>query len=311
MKKKPYLSIKEQISLLEKRGLIIKNKTRLTLYLKNYNYSSVINGYNDFFMHNFSRSSNKYINSSSENIIDLFNFDRNLGGTILSNLLNIERKISTLISEKIIEFSIDKKIENAKYGEILTWGEENIKFIFDRFDWNNNDILNLKNIFIKFCDGKKQLEKYKDKNYENAPIWVLSLYWSFGSAIKIYQYLNKTIKNEISKELIKEFKPEIDNTNLTFVMIMLNDLRNIICHNNVLYKLNYKNNVKEIISFIKSKIDPNFKHASIRIIDILKIIEYIIPKSKIKKIFIDKFNETTLNKFDKNIAKEIKRYLHF
>lgn len=99
-----------------------------------------------------------------------------------------------------------------------------------------------------------------------------------------------------------------------FILIMLNDLRNIICHNNVLYNFNYKNNIKEIISFIKDKINPNFEHTSIRIIDTLKIIEYILPRSKIKKIFINKFEEEIVkneDKFDKKIIKEIKRYLHF
>lgn len=125
---KPIILLSSDNSLVKKkkkRGLKILNKRRLILYLKNYNYSNIINGYNDFFMHNFNKSSNRYVNSSSENIITLFNLDRNLGTLILSNLLNIERKISTLISSKIIEFAIDKKIKNAKYGEILTWNKKN------------------------------------------------------------------------------------------------------------------------------------------------------------------------------------------
>lgn len=172
----------------------------------------------------------------------------------------------------------------------------------------------LKKYLLNFVMEKKQLEKYKNKRYKNAPIWILSLYWSFGNTIKIYKYLNKTIKNEIAKELIRKFERKNNNSSLMFILIMLNDLRNIICHNNVLYNFNYKNNIKEIISFIKDKINPNFEHNSIRIIDALKIIEYILPRSKIKKIFINKFEEEIVkneDKFDKKIIKKIKRYLYF
>lgn len=139
--------------------------------------------------------------------------------------------------------------------------QKTIKFIFDKFNWSKNKNINdFKEIFTKFCDEKKQLEKYKNKRYKNAPIWILSLYWSFGNTIKIYKYLNKTIKNEIAKELIRKFERKNNNSSLMFILIMLNDLRNIICHNNVLYNFNYKNNIKEIINFIRDKINPNLTH---------------------------------------------------
>ena len=69
----------EQIELLKSRNLIIKNESKLKLYLQKYNYQNFINAYNDPFMLNFDRNANRYRNDiDSEHIINLFNFDRTI-----------------------------------------------------------------------------------------------------------------------------------------------------------------------------------------------------------------------------------------
>ena len=48
--KKYYLNIDEQIELLKKRKLNIKEIGKLEHYLQKYSYQDFVNGYNDFFI---------------------------------------------------------------------------------------------------------------------------------------------------------------------------------------------------------------------------------------------------------------------
>ena len=96
---KTHKSIDEQIELLISRGLIIFNKQKIKTYLSIYNYQWLINGYNDPFMLNNNRKSNQYsFNSTSESIIQFFNYDRTISSLILSNVQCIEKTLSSKVS---------------------------------------------------------------------------------------------------------------------------------------------------------------------------------------------------------------------
>lgn len=83
--------------------------------MSSYNYQNFINGYNDFFMINNDRKENKYKKTASSNfIIELFNFDRLVSKYILSNIQNIEIKISTSLAYTLAQFMYDHKLENGK-----------------------------------------------------------------------------------------------------------------------------------------------------------------------------------------------------
>ena len=66
-------------------------------------------------MINNDRKENKYKKTAASNfVIELFNFDRLVSKYILSNIHNIERKISTPLAYTLAQFMYDHKLENGK-----------------------------------------------------------------------------------------------------------------------------------------------------------------------------------------------------
>lgn len=140
MDNKEFKTIDEQIELLKSRGLKIDNEDKLKWYLSSYNYQNFINGYNDLFMINEDRSKNKYKPIASSNqIINLFNFDRWLSKNILSTIQNIERKISSSIAY-VLAINLNY-FNNDKSGNIFKYEFNNpvIEKMFVKMDleeWN-------------------------------------------------------------------------------------------------------------------------------------------------------------------------------
>lgn len=108
LNKKHFLSVEEQIKLLESRKLKIGREKSLEWYLTKYNYQSFINGYNDFFLVD---SSNMYkYEANSDDLIRLFNFDRYISRFILGDIQNIERFLQNAIVQTF--FKTYKKWKN-------------------------------------------------------------------------------------------------------------------------------------------------------------------------------------------------------
>lgn len=108
MYQKPYLTVSEQIELLEQRGLIIADKPTAQGYLENIGYYRLSAYWYPF------RSTSKVIqpngntiplignnfnpNVSFKNVIDLYNFDKGLRTLLLEILDQIEISLRTSIS---------------------------------------------------------------------------------------------------------------------------------------------------------------------------------------------------------------------
>ena len=134
LNEKHFLSVEEQIKLLENRGLSITNLSSLQWYLTKYNYQSFINGYNDFFLVDGARKWNIYKkNVNSDDLIKLFNFDRNISKFILGDIQNIERFLQNAIVQTFsntfnkwkdrTNISIED-MNNLSCGRILMLSEE-------------------------------------------------------------------------------------------------------------------------------------------------------------------------------------------
>lgn len=229
---KPHKTIDEQIELLIDRGLIITNKSKIKTYLSMYNYQLIINGYNDPFMRDNNRRTNKYFfNSTSQSIIDFFNFDRTISNIVFSNVQSIEKtfssKIAYFVSEKMCSLNKDD-------GKILDEISISWNIIFSPKKTKQYDI---KNKIIKYVnENDKLFFKYvsnhnnKQKiNYSDIPIWVLSLRWTFGFVIDLFKCLNQGIQYKIIKSY-SHIKSNIGE----FIKIMefLLKIRNMTAHGN-------------------------------------------------------------------------------
>lgn len=307
---KNFKSIDEQIELLKSKKLNINNEDRLKWYLKSFNYQNFVNGYNDFFMELNNRKTNRYkIEANSEGLIELFNFDRTISKHILSTIQNIERKISTAIAYTIAqELKIKGKDETGKIFN-YKYNDLTIKKIFNDFEneeeWNK---------FIDdFNDGvKRNKGENIFKNFSNIseiPIWSSIIYVSFGSLLNFLKKIKKNIFYEMLKNSCLYNWNQVSRGEFLTILSILKDIRNRICHNNVLYNITITSHHK--ICAIKNFLKIEKKIKKIGLFQLNKIIEMIDSG---KEIFLNnKINElfiNSMNSIDENIKKDIKNKIN-
>lgn len=278
-RKKFITSIDEHIKILKNRNLSIPNIKKFKWYITSYNYYNFVNGYNDLLFVNQDRSTNLYKkNTSSEDIIEIFNFDRTISGYILSSILSFERILSSYITIILGQF-LCKQSERRNplnlYGEIFNIDIKHRKFIFSNYKkYSDTEI---KNIFSKnyVRNNKKVLiEKYHNK-IENVPIWVLSVYWNFGDVKKIIEYLNNFLQDQLIELIQKNLKIQLNREMFIALITMLTKIRNRCAHNNVIYNFSYMND--EVKSFISknSLISSN----KINIFNLVQILDKLLRRN--------------------------------
>ncbi|MGL4647320.1 MAG: Abi family protein [Mycoplasmoidaceae bacterium] len=314
--KKKFRTFEQQIDLLVSRNLKITEKSLLINYLKKYNYQHFINGYNDPFIIGFRRSNNKYLDSATSTaIISLFNFDRDISRLLFSDIIEMERKITTSCA-----YVIAKEISKVGYNHGLfhELNENEWNNIF-MCEYNNN--YQVKLFFLKifmnhrstkllrdyYCGDKlkpgEKLDFRKiewdtfNNGYLDVPIWTYAIFWSFGNLLTLIDMLNMEIKNEIIKihfsklfENYSEFKIVFKN---------LKKIRNIICHHDVLYNFKIKISDKDFKGFLFRNL--KIESSSIRLYDVIRLISLINNNPRVLKLFNQKFEK--LNN-DNYIAKE-------
>lgn len=291
MNNKEFKTIDEQIELLKSRGLKIENEDKLKWYLSSYNYQNFINGYNDLFMINEDRSKNKYKPIASSNqIINLFNFDRWLSKNILSIIQNIERKISSSIAY-VLAINLNY-YNNDKSGNIFKYEFNNplIEKMFVKMDFEEWNEMKSRLLDDKKINKNEKLYKKYNSNSE-IPIWSLIIKMSFGDLILILSKVNENIFFQIMKDS-KIYNWENLNSKKEIILIfkIIKDLRNRICHNNVIYNIEItdRSKIKPISGILKI----DLKKANL--LDIVKIIEKLDNDSYISENVykqLDKYND--------------------
>ena len=197
--KKNFLTVSEQIKLLERRGLEIKNKKSLEWYLTKYNYQSFINGYNDFFLLAQARNLNMYkYKANSDDLISLFNFDRYISKFILGDIQNIERFLQNAIVQtffktyekwKVWKNSNDEDMRYLYQGQILKLSDTSWKIIF------SNDFEKEKSIKKEILEKIKREKNSKllKKVWEswiwrnaNMIIYFVSWFWNINKDYEMF-----------------------------------------------------------------------------------------------------------------------------
>lgn len=175
MIEKEYKTIKEQIEILKKRGLIIRDEDEeesLKTYLLEYGYERVITGSNSLFK--TSNKDNYDENSKAKHLMMAFDIDRNISIEIFKYLSkSAEIKINTIIANTIAEILSEKeegKDELQKNGLIFGINDNEYKIIFPNYK-NKNGIWNLKKWIAgeSVQNGLYDLEiKEAEKDLENS-----------------------------------------------------------------------------------------------------------------------------------------------
>jgi hypothetical protein len=132
------INTRDIIKDLAKQGLYITDKAILNYHIRNFNYNTFIYGYSEPFYANAEQK--KYdADASSDQLINLFKFDRDMANHIIRFILVIEKIMNTNVAYSIInEYEIKDKCLlklNDKYIEqhILT----NIGDVLPKIHYSN------------------------------------------------------------------------------------------------------------------------------------------------------------------------------
>lgn len=308
--KKEFKTFDEQIFLLKQKGLYIDDEEKLKWYLKSFNYQNIINGYNDFFMINNDRKTNKYKNISNSNgIIELFNFDRYISKLLLGDIQNIERKISTSIAYTLSSIMKENNVNDERLFN-LSYDHVTIKKIFKIQNKKEVEWKTIQENILKNLNLKEKIFNNANQDIKEIPVWSLVIHLSFGSLIYLLKIMNKNIFYKIMENSNLKNYNDLSNKEMIEIFEILKNARNRICHNNVLYNITIsdKNNKINLINkFINQDKKPNLYSLVLIIlklekpqqnnyliekinekIDDWKDINYDIKKEIVNKIWVNK-----------------------
>jgi abortive infection bacteriophage resistance protein len=98
---KNVINFRDIVKDLSKHGLHITDKNTLNYYIRNFNYNTFIYEYSGPFL--IDNQQKKYdVDASSDQLINLFKFDRDMSNHILRYILVIEKIINTNVTYEII-----------------------------------------------------------------------------------------------------------------------------------------------------------------------------------------------------------------
>ncbi|CEI81320.1 Abi-like protein [Oceanobacillus oncorhynchi] len=229
-KSKPYIPIDNQIKTLENRGLIINNKEFVKKKLLRTTYYDLINGYKNMFLVGGDSEEEKYIQDVTfEDILDLYNYDRQLRYMTLELILDIEAVFYSSISHSISHFYGEKSDAylNKNNYRIGVKQKHNNKYERDNLLDRLNKKINQPEV--------EPLIYYRNK-YRNIPPWILVKDMTFGELKIFYKLSMPGVKSKILSDIIsKENITELDKNFFTKAIGLFNKFRNWCAHGGRVY----------------------------------------------------------------------------
>lgn len=201
---KPYISIDEQISLLESRNVLINNYHFAYRVLEYENYYCVVNGYKAPFIASTNPDCYKEGTLFNE-IVALYTFDRRLREILFPDLLRIEHVIKSYI---INVFSANHGNNHTSYLRPESFNcssPTNLSRV-------NELIFDLLKMINKRKSNHEAIAHYVGK-YGFVPLWVLSKVMTFGKINSFYAIMLNAEKIKVAESFNlspKNFKSLVD-----------------------------------------------------------------------------------------------------
>ena len=215
MDNKPFRTIDEQLDILKERGLLIYDEDFAKECLRQLNYYR-LSGYtltlrkNDQF----------YKSITFENIMQIYNFDRQLKLLVLNYLEDIEISLRTHIGYVLGNRDLTQS-SNLSYLDPSNYVSTT------HYDQIQSELTSA------IGDNKNEafIKHHKSKYNGKLPSWVIVETLSFGTLSRLFSSLNQDIKNEICGDYYNHIRPQV----IENIMEGLVVLRNICAHHSRLY----------------------------------------------------------------------------
>jgi len=273
MNKKQYLkqplTVQEHIELLKLRGLHINNEERATRYLQNISYYH-LSGY----MYPFLIDKKQHLykpNSSFDDIINLYCFDRELRVLIFSTIEKIEIAIRAQITNN---FAVETK-NPFWYTEINNFS----------FPAKHKDFLNNISFYVKRSTDVFIKHFYDTYNEPYPPVWMVLEVLSMGKLSILYQITKRSVPRKAIAKYFGVKEPIMANWLHTLVYI-----RNICAHHARLWNKSLRIPIKlPKVTDRTWLISPNLSNDKMYVV--LAVIAYFLDIITPKNTFRNKFKE--------------------
>jgi len=283
---KEYKTPEELIDILEERGMIFSNPLIAKRKLNEINYFT-LKGYNELLL----IKEDKYKHKCDFNeLINLYEFDKELKGILLEYLLDIEMKIKTSISNVISsKYGIDERIYLDKNN-------------YDILNSHLNQALKIINEQIIEYGSKNEAVKYYKNKYGFIPFYVLSKCLTLGAIKRLFNAMKQSDQSIICSNLLHK---EIDNRRINKVknfIALIADVRNMCAHDEIIFNFAHRSIDIGILpehKYFKLKVNKagNVIQGRKDLLALFISMKYLMSKSDYNK-FIQRI-ESLVNKYIK------------
>ena len=212
--KKP-TTYREQIAILESRGLIIRDKEEAERILQRINYYRFT-----AYALSFKSNDKFYDNTTFEKIYSLYEFDKRLRTLIMDMLENIEIAFRTHIA-----YTHSHKYGGLGYRESANFARKDFHMLMIRD--MEKEVRRSKEVFIDHnCTA-----------YKDLAFWIVVETLRFGTLSKLY----RNLKPEDRKHIANTYYPGIPYSYIQGWLQVLTALRNVCAHYSRLYNRDFNN----------------------------------------------------------------------
>ncbi len=216
---KSFKTLDEQIEILQRKGLIIRDVEEAKNVLLRENYF-FLSGYRLLFME--STHNKQFIPGTTfDELYSMFQFDRHIRNILFKNLLIIENNIKSITAYNL------SKHYGIREEEYLSAKN----FTSDRSRKRQvDDLLRKMKRQIRINGGQHQATMHYIEHYGYIPLWIVVKILSFGIVSEFYQIL----KPEDQKEIAHDFG--VTTEQLIIYLPILANFRNLCAHEDILYE---------------------------------------------------------------------------
>jgi len=262
---KPVLDLNAQLQLLQKRGLIINDWEKSLKALTNISYYRLSAYWLPLKQRDKAGQITDYFqkNSTFENVIEFYEFDRRLRLLILDAIERVEISIRATLTNYL----------SSQYGSFAHEKSSNFHDKFFHSEWLaqiKNDVMHSKETFVQHYQ-----EKYK--NFPVIPLWMVAEIISFGTLSIFY----KGLKNEDKRKIADNY--QLHPKSLTHWLHFLTYVRNVCAHHSRLW--NRELSIRIRLDGLNKLWEPPVTPRSDRSFFILLILKYLLNCSGNGKIW--------------------------
>ena len=260
---KPFKTYKQQLQILQDRGLDVGNTSETIHFLEESNYYDVINGYKDPFI--LKEDNGKSVvpetykpNTKLTELYSLYKLDRELRLLFLKYFLTFESNMRSRCAYRFAEKFKDKHLA---YLDFANYSNRSEKF---------NDVLKtistLSNIISRYANKSTENSiKHYLKCHGEVPLWVLVDYFTFGNISFFYSSLDDNLMNSIARDFNDQWYLDYNSTislhsdDIEGIVQSINYFRNVCAHEEILYtmKINRPRNNSFFTKFY-SQTEPTY-----------------------------------------------------